>query len=447
MRKIKTSLAYLGLYLASASDSVRYSLGWYAWGTLVVLLTGTALVLLIKNQFMQTLKRIPFVMQGLFLWMLLSVSWSSYRTATLIGLAEVLLGTVFALFLVSLFSWRELLRLTANTMRFILVASLLFELYAAVVVRGGIYPLFRDFQDPNSDASAYYWTRGLLFKGERIQGIVGNANLLAYIAMLGLILFCVQYAIHQTKRSISLASITLAVACLVLARSAGVTLALAVVVLALLVLVLAEGKTQELRHQFYRVAYTITGISLFFIAIYSQQFFTFLGKSPDMTGRSDLWALVIKLIEQKPLAGWGWIGYWQPGVKPYDGLFVREGVTYYQAHDIFLDFAVQIGFIGLALLVATMVVTFIKLWRLAVRHSHPLYAWPLFIFLSLIAHNILESRLIIEIGWILFVVCVVKINEPSDLLEPDQPISKRAALGIFMKRLVGKGWSSYLSLE
>jgi hypothetical protein len=438
MRNLKTPLAYAGLYLISASDSVRYSIGWTAWGVLVIVLTGFALTGFLKSDWRATLRAVPWVLWVLFAWMLLSLSWSHYPIATLIGLLTVALATVFAFFLVANFSWRELLRLIANTMRFILVLSFLFELFAALVVKGPINPIFKEFQNGDGPG-AYRWTQAHLFDGKRIQGIVGNANLLAYVAMLGLILFFVQYAIRQTSRALSLVSLALAVLALALTRSASVGLALASVALGMLVLLLAEGKNQFDRHRYYRVAYTIAGIVLFFVAIYNQQFFVLIGKTPDMTGRSELWELVLGLISQKPWLGWGWIGYWQPGVKPFDGLFVRGGVTYYQAHNIYLDFAVQIGIIGLLLLLAVMVTGFVKLWHLAVRSSNPLYSWPVMVFLALVMHNMLESRLIVEIGWVLFMITIIKVRKQTPL-EPEPTVTKRQAVGIFASRLIGRGW-------
>lgn len=438
MKNLKTYLAYAGLYLISASDSVRYSIGWIAWGVLVFALSAVALAEFAKANWRATVRAVPWLLWVLFGWMLLSLSWSYYPIATLIGLLTVVLATTFAFFLIANFTWRELLRLLANTMRFILVLSFAFELWAALVVRGPIDPIFKEFQN-GEGPGAYRWTQAHLFDGKRIQGIVGNANLLAYVAMLGLILFFVQYAIRQTSRLLSIVSIAIGLLALALTRSASVGLALSFVALGMLVLLLAEGKSQFERHRFYRVAYTIAGIVLFFVAVYNQQFFVLIGKTPDMTGRSDLWALVLGLIDQKPWLGWGWLGYWQPGVEPFDQLFVRGGVTYYQAHNIYLDFAVQIGIIGLLLLLALMVTGFVKLWRLAVRSRNPLYSWPVMIFLALVMHNTLESRLIVEIGWVLFIITMVKINK-LEPLEAEPEVSKREAIRIFARRLIGRGW-------
>ena len=53
---------------------------------------------------------------------------------------------------------------------------------------------------------------------------------------------------------------------------------------------------------------------------------TLLGKSEDLTGRLDIWNAVIGLALERPWFGWGWVGYWQPWVEPFDGLAVRNGV-------------------------------------------------------------------------------------------------------------------------
>lgn len=438
MRNAKTYLAYAGLYLISASDSVRYSIGWLAWGVLVVMLSIFAAVFFLKSSPGQTLRRVPWLLWLLFGWMLISLTWSYYPIASAIGLLTVVLGTLFAFFLISAFSWRDLLRVIANTMRFILVISILFELWAALIVQGPIYPIFRDFQTPGVSHGAYRWTQGQLFEGKRIQGIVGNANLLAYIAMIGLVLFCVQLAIKQASRSLSIASVGLAILSLALTRSAAIGLAFAFMALALLILILAEDKSQAERHSFYRVAYTLAGIVLFFVAIYNEQFFILIGKTPDMTGRAELWAAVVGLIAQRPWFGWGWIGYWQPGVEPYEGLYVREGIAYYQAHNIYLDFLVQVGVVGLLMLLALMLTSFVALWRLAVRNRNALYSWPMLIFLGLLMQNVLESRLIIEIGWVLFVIAIVKVREPLDAHELQPSMGKREALVNLARRFTGK---------
>ena len=49
---------------------------------------------------------------------------------------------------------------------------------------------------------------------------------------------------------------------------------------------------------------------------------------------------------QRPWFGWGWVGYWPPWVEPFDGLAVRNGVEYLQAHNAWLDVWLQLGIVG-----------------------------------------------------------------------------------------------------
>jgi O-antigen ligase len=195
-----------------------------------------------------------------------------------------------------------------------------------------------------------------------------------------------------------------------------------------LVSIAAEGKDRETRHRYYRVAWASAGTIAFFVLVYRAEVFEFFGKSPDMTGRSGIWKLVLGLIEQRPLQGWGWISHWMPGVKPFEGLVVIKDVPYYQAHNAYLDMWLQLGIIGLALFGALLLISFVKLWRLAVRHTSALYLWPILVYSGLLVWSLTESRMLIEIGWVLLVLFAVKVNEPEEGLEPRGRSPKRARL-------------------
>lgn len=427
----RTLLAYAGIFIISAGDTVRYSIGFFAWGALCVALALVALFFFLSSNPRATLARMPFTLIGLLGYMLLSTAWSFYRPYTLLGYAGTLIATIFALFLVSNYSWRELLAKFAHVFWFILAASFAFELYAAVIVHGPIAPIFKNYTGPVPPSGAYYWTQGWLLKGARIQGIVGNANLLAYVAMLGFIMFAIRYTVRSGTRFVNLTGLLMATAAFALTRSAGIGFAMGLAAVVALVALIVEGRDRETRHRYYRVAWTGFGILAFFILVYRGQLFTLIGKSPDMTGRLDIWKAVLGLIGQRPLQGWGWISYWMPGVKPYEGLIVRDNVTYYQAHNSYLDVWLQLGIVGFLLLVALLTLTFIKLWRLGVRHTSPLYLWPVLVYVALLAQNLTESRLIVELGWVLLVILAVKVNEPAELLEPRGDEPKRLRMRLF----------------
>lgn len=432
--RLRVALAYIGIFIISAGDTVRYGIGWVPWGTLSVGLSLVSLIVFLRSKPSVALKRVPYSLVALLALMLLSTAWSFYPKYTLVGLAGTLIATFFALFLVASFTWRDLLGLFANTFRFIVGASILFEIYAAFVVHGPIAPIFKNYKGDVPPSGAYYWTQGTLLKGSRIQGILGNANLLAYISMLAVILFLVQFAVRSTARWITVISLLVAFACLGLTRSAGIGISMFVAGIVLVIALITEGHDRETRHRYYRVAWTGFGILFFFGVVYRDQLFTWIGKSPDMTGRSDIWKAVLGLIGQRPIQGWGWISYWMPGVKPYEGLIVRDNVTYYQAHNSYLDVWLQLGILGFALFVAMLVFLFIKLWRMAARHTSPLYLWPLLVFVALLVQNLTESRMIVELGWVLVVMFAVKVNEPAEKLEEQGTTKKLTRFTLALKR-------------
>nr|MBP6043815.1 O-antigen ligase family protein [Rhodoluna sp.] len=319
--------------------------------------------------------------------------------------------------------------------RAILGASLVFEFIAAAIVRGPIAPIFKNYEGDTPPASAFYWTRGHLFDGDRIQGIVGNSNLLAYLALLGITVFAIEFVVSSAPKWLTATSFVTALGMLWLSKSAGVGFAAAAVGVAAIVALIVEGKDRDLRHRIYRWVWAGAGLLAAVVLLFRAEVFAFFGKTPDMTGRSQIWKSVLGLIADRPIQGWGWISYWMPGVEPFEGLVVIDKVPYYQAHNAYLDMWLQLGAIGLLALLALIVLSFVKLWRLAVRHTNPLYLWPMLMFFGLLAQNLTESRMLLEIGWVLLVLLSVKAFDPEEMLEPRGRTPKRVRLlGLGLRR-------------
>jgi O-antigen ligase len=371
----KTWVASIAVFTLMAGDAVRYSVGWYGWGVVLAFIGISSITMFLRNDPMTALRIVPWPLYALLTWMGISTFWSAYPFWTALATVSQLLTSLFALFLVARFSWRHLLRIFSNVIRFILGASLIFEFVAAAIVRGPIAPIFKNYSGNKPPAPAFYWTQGHLFDGARIQGIVGNSNLLAFAGMLGLVAFAVEYAIVGTRRWLSAVSFIASAVCVDLAKSAGISFALVAVAVAALISILVEGKEREVRHRYYRFAWGAAAITAITVLLFRAQVFEFFGKSPDMTGRSGIWKIVLKMIGQHPWQGWGWISNWVPGVKPFEGLVVIDRVPYYQAHNAYLDVWMQVGLVGLLLLLTLSVLTFVKAWRLAVRHTSALYLW------------------------------------------------------------------------
>ncbi|MFT4796544.1 MAG: exopolysaccharide production protein ExoQ, partial [Aquiluna sp.] len=137
-------LAYPGLFLVLAGDAVRYSIGWGGWSVAVVLLTLASIYALAVSKPVELIRTMPTALMLLLGWMMLSLTWSSYLGTSFMMIGLQLSTTLFALFLASQFSWRQLLNILSNLIRFILATSLVFELLASIT--GPVIPLFPNFE-------------------------------------------------------------------------------------------------------------------------------------------------------------------------------------------------------------------------------------------------------------------------------------------------------------
>ena len=409
-------LAYPALFVLLAGDGVRYLVGWYGYAALAVAAVLASLFFVISPRGRSILKSFPLPLAVLLLVMGISILWSNYPLWSTIAFLVQLATTLVAIFFAVTFDWRQLLNIFANTIRWILLLSLLIELLAAFT--GPIKPPFANFEGDTPPAPAYWWVQGNLFQSERIQGFVGNANLLAYVAVLGLGVFFIEYLVSTRAKRFSLVSIAAAASFITLAKSASMTVALVIVLVALVVAMLAEGKPKVQRHRIYRFTLLGAAFAVFIAIVNWVELTDFLGKSPDASGRFKIWEKVFGLITERPLQGWGWISHWVPGVAPYEGLVVIGDVPQYHAHNAFLDVWLQLGVFGLALFLWLLWTSFVRVWKIAVVHTNPLYLWPLLVFMVIVTQALTESRLLIENGWVLLVLLAVKSREPFDNLEP-----------------------------
>ena len=79
--------------------------------------------------------------------------------------------------------------------------TLVFELWVSIFIGGPILPGFVIPTEP-ADDPIVYWSRDNLFDGGRIQGIMGNANLLGPVALLAIIVFSIRFAAWAPRRTL-----------------------------------------------------------------------------------------------------------------------------------------------------------------------------------------------------------------------------------------------------
>jgi O-antigen ligase len=352
----------------------------------------------------------------------LSIAWSHYPGWTLVGAISTLATVVGAFGLALSFSMAQLIRLFGHALRLILAASIVFELVVSAFVRHPFTPWWTHYATVHP---ADYWSRDLLFKGDRIQGIMGNSDLLGFVALLGVIVFAIEFASRSMNRGWSTFWIVVALVDIALTRSGTVFVAIAVVAVAAVVLLL-------LRHASTRRAFRLTAflsivivvLGIVAAVILRNPLLNALGKSGTLTGRTGIWSEVVHLASQHPVAGWGWISYWVPGLSPFDRkAFDIGGIQYLQAHDAWLDLWLQLGIIGVIVFAALAISTLVRSWTLAVDRPRigagavapydSAALLPVLVVVALLVQSLAESRLLIEYGLLLLALIAIKTKRPD----------------------------------
>jgi exopolysaccharide production protein ExoQ len=418
-----SGIATLALFIALAGDGVRHLLGLWGFVAVSIVVASAALVLLVRLRPAYDRRRTPKALLAFVGFAVLSIAWSAYPAASVFTLTGMFLCNIIGIFLAVVFDWAEVVRVFANAIKWILALSILFELWVSVVVRDRVLPFWVDFGDSEPPLLAY-WSRNLLFDGGKIQGILGNSNLLAILALIGLIVFSLQWAAGTVRRGSALAWLILAAAEFVLSRSSTMIIALgAVAVVLAAALLIRNAGTPAGRTPVYLGLLGALAIAVAAVVLFSEQLLGLFGKSDDLTGRLTIWQTVAETAAERPWFGWGYSSPWIPWVEPFDDLVVRRGVLQLHAHNAWLDVWLQLGIVGLVLFTALILSITWRSWFAAVDRPRygvddihpysPLSLLPILLMVVLLVQSLAESRILIESGWVLIVLIAVATKQQS----------------------------------
>ncbi len=421
-RRWLSAYAIVLFFSLLSGDTERYGLTWYGWGAIMAALFAISLVLVVRARHRWRLTSLPLPLLVFVVLTIASIAWSDYRQWS-VAAAIATFATVTGAFALALtFTLPQLIRFMGHALRIILLASILFELAVSIFVRHGFIPWWTHYSvvHPADD-----WSRDVLFKDGKIQGIMGNSDLLGFVALLGVIVFGIELASRSVNRVVSILFLALAVIEVGLTRSATVLVAGAVVLVCAVVLVLIRrAKTPSGRRGVWVTSLIVVVIGAIGVAVLHAPLVKALGKTSTFTGRTGIWSAVIRLAEQRPVAGWGWMSYWVPHVAPYDiSAFRIGGVQYLQAHEAWLDLWVQLGIIGVVVFAALAVSALVRSWIQAVDRPQvaagvpgryrPATLFPVLVLVALLAQSFAESRLLIEYGLLLLSLIAIKSKRPD----------------------------------
>lgn len=381
-----------------AGDLVRYALTVPVWIALVLASTVWAIVVLRAHRV--SWRVLPVSLLLVFAWWVISPVWSPYAASSLVMLIPAAITVLLGLALVTVAESGEVLRRAALSLRIILVGSIVFECVVGLIGRP-VYPVGLVATETTPIEMA--WSRALFFTpGGRIQGLVGNANLLGMLALVLLIIAV--WRTYASRNWRTLSALDVGVALFVVVRTMSATVTVAIAAVAVVVGLAALARKPGVR---WRVALwaTFAALAAGVGVVFSQwsAVTALLGKSPDLTHRFDIWNAVLARIVDQPLIGYGYVGWW-PSWDSWFEIHSIDGVPMLQAHNVWLDLTLQTGVIGAVLFGVAIVSILWPLARAFVVSPRSAAAVPFLVLTALVIQSLSESRMLIEWGFASIVV-------------------------------------------
>jgi O-antigen ligase len=168
---------------------------------------------------------------------------------------------------------------------------------------------------------------------------------------------------------------------------------------------------QLLRLNYERMIPALTGILAIGLSLYTwvtsnaEALLGSLGKDTTLTGRGDLWPLVLNVIWKRPWLGYGYGGFWYGWDSEASALWYAATWTPPNSHNGFLDIWLQLGFVGLFLLAMIFTTSFIKALVCILFTKASITIWPLLYMTYMIMANLGETTLMVQndIFWVIYV--------------------------------------------
>ncbi|SPT53975.1 Lipid A core - O-antigen ligase and related enzymes [Actinomyces bovis] len=404
--KLMPAAGTWAFFLTFAGQSVRNLVGWKSFG-LIAAVSGLLLLwVFIREGHCVKWPALPTTIGLYVVLCALSIIWSAYPAETALASALMIATTAVGVLLACGLSLRQMTDALSRALEAALVLSILLELYVALVLRHPLAPLYmRGWEEV---PITYYWVYGDILRGGPIQGIVGNRNPLAFIALLTLLCIAVRWADRRVKPISMVVWSALSLVVLALTNSATVWAAAAVCVAVMGYLWLMRHVPVRFRSWVVTAAVTvIVGLAAAALGWYTQ-LIALLGRSESMSARWEIWKAVLSLWQEHTILGWGWIMYWIPWIPVFSTILVRpDGTPTMNAHNAYIEALFQTGVVGGALIVVIVCVLVYRSFRLAGRHlnSDASVVLPALLMTALVMQSFTESRLLSEGNWV--VVCAL----------------------------------------
>jgi O-antigen ligase len=390
------ALATAAIGTSILSVSLRSMIGWPGLvGIVAALFVLAGLSLFARREAVEWQGVLPLSLLLFLAWTSLSVFWSQYQWASLGGIAYLLAFSGLGLYVALVRDTIQIVRAFGDVLRFVLVASMVLEVLSGLLIDSPI---------------GFLGIQGNLANGGPIQGLLGGRNQLGIVALVAAVTFGTEWRTRSTRPGVAIGSLALAGATMVFSRSP--LIGFVVVVLGAAIIALyALRRVDPARRTIAQLALlALAAVIALLVWLARGRLVQISNAGGELNFRLVLWQQVVALIGFNPLEGWGWVGYWRAEIVPFPAFTVSERVPV-SALNAYLDVWFQVGLVGAVIFVGLTGLTFVRSWLLAGKRRSVVFAWPALVLVVLLTSALFESSLLVEYGWLTFVVCCVKASQ------------------------------------
>jgi O-antigen ligase len=165
--------------------------------------------------------------------------------------------------------------------------------------------------------------------------------------------------------------------------------------------------------------------------------FKVLGKDETLTGRTRIWSAVMHQIVKRPWTGYGYGAVWTETSRwgPLPWISKEQGFVIHEAHNGWLGVWLEMGYIGLCLVAATVIEVWARTILGIFRRPSAYFTLPFLVIFSL--HSITEAALLAQNDfiWLIFSAAALRVGSPEDESplpderKPKRPVPIRARPG------------------
>lgn len=318
---------------------------------------------------------------------IISVSWSEFPYLTLRGDAALVATTAFGIYWGTRYTISEQLRLLAIACALALASSCILALCFPEI---GV----------EQAGSAGAW-----------KGVFIEKNALGQTAVFAILVFTFVPLLTRWQRW---SGIFMACTVLLLSNSATGILVTLVIVLTLPLYGISRRPAHIKVPLLFGICLVIMCVALSIQSIAGATLQS-LDRSSDLTGRSELWNVVLQSINKRPWLGYGFSGFWQGTNGEWETVAESVGWTPGFSHNGFLDVLLNVGIVGLTIFLIGYFATCRECILYFAREKTRLGVWLCTFLLFTLLYNITEGFLLTQnnIYWAVYIATAINVSSVS----------------------------------